>query len=175
MNIVEACTKIEERLLELSSPLKELGFAVESRILYADKSLQEYTEFTPKCILIFGDIAIGTDELERDEYCNYSVCVEVKTGLVDELELESELNSLEGEIEAFKDKLKEFAKDEELSANQYTPLIKEINAVQEKEAEEAAIQFTKDVNKTRVKILIGFGVIIVIILAVIIGIPLLTR
>lgn len=174
MNVVEATVKIEEKLLELSAPIKEMGFSIENRILYADKNLQEYTEFTPKCILIFGDIAIGTEELERDEYCNYSLCVEVKTGLVDELELEGELNSLEGELEAFKDKLTKFSEGKELEAKEYTPLIKEINAQQEKEAEEAAVQFTKDVNKTRVKILIGFGIIIVIILAVIIGIPLLT-
>lgn len=174
MNIVEAAVKIEEKLLSLSAPIKEMGFTIENRILYADKNLQEYTEFTPKCILIFGDIAVGNEELERDEYCNYSICVEVKTGLVDELELEGELNSLEGEIEAFKEKLKKFADGKELTSKEYTPLIKEINAQQEKEAEEAAIEFTKDVNKTRVKILIGMGIIIVIILAIIIGIPLLT-
>lgn len=174
MNIVEAAIKIEERLLSLSSPLKEMGFSIESRILYADKNLQEYTEFTPKCIIVFGDIAIGNEELERDEYCNYSICVEVKTGLVDELELEGELNTLEGEIEAFKEKLEKFADGKEMTAKDYSPLIKEINAIQEKEAEAAAVEFTKDVNKTRIKILIGFGIIIVIILAVIIGIPLLT-
>ena len=108
MNIVEAAIKVEEKLNSLSAPLKEMGFSVECRILYADKTLQEYTEFTPKCILIFGDIAIGNEDLERDEYCNYSLCVEVKTGLVDEVELEGEINSLEGELEAFKDKLERY-------------------------------------------------------------------
>ena len=173
MNIIEAAIKVEEKLNSLSAPLKEMGFSVECRILYADKTLQEYTEFTPKCILIFGDIAIGNEDLERDEYCNYSLCVEVKTGLVDEVELEGEINSLEGELEAFKDKLERYADGKELVVKDYTPLIKEINAQQEKEAEEAAIQFSKDVNKTRVKILIGLAITIAIILAVIIGIPLL--
>ena len=167
MNIVEANEKIAARLDALAAPIREKGLKAEARILYTDKNLHEYSEFNEKCILVFGDIAIGTDELERDEFCNYSVCCEVKCALVDDTELEKELNNLDGEVTAFLEKL-------EKSDKPVTELIESINKEQEAEAEKAALDCSKEMNKMRIKLLIGIGAIIVIMLAIIIGIPLLT-
>ena len=156
-----------KKLEELAAPIKEKGLEVVTRILYTDRTLQEYSEFNEKCILIFGDIAIGTEDLDRDDYCNYSMCCEVKTALVNDAELEKEINNLDGELAAFMEKL-------EKSGKTPTALISEINKKQEEDAEEAAKQFSKEMNKLRLKLLISIGIIVVILLAVLIGIPLLT-
>ena len=169
MTVTEAREKIASTLSELAEPIREAGFTVETRILYADKNLREYTEFDTKSIIIFGDIAIGNDELERDEFCNYSMCCEIKTGLVDDEEFMKELYSLEGEVEAFKEAL------EKSGDGSKSALIKEINKKQEAEAERAAIDFSKQINKIRIRLLIGIGAIVVIIVAIIFGIPLLTE
>ena len=167
MNLHEAREKIAVKLEELSAPIKEAGLTVEARILYADRTLQEYSEFNDRCILVYGDIAIGTEELERDEYCNFSICCEVKTALVDDTELEKELNNLDGELVAFMEKI-------EKSEKSATALITEINKKQEEDAEAAAIDFAKEIKKARIKLLLGIGAVVIIMLAVIIGIPLLT-
>ena len=167
MNLHEANEKIAAKLEALSAPIKEAGLKVEARILYADRTLREYSEFNDRCILVYGDIAIGTEELERDEYCNFSMCCEVKTGLVDDTELEKEMNDLDGEIVAFTEKL-------EKSEKSATALITEINKKQEEEAEAAAIEFAQEIKKARIKLLIGIGAVVIIMLAIIVGIPLLT-
>lgn len=167
MILQEATTKIAEKLEVFSAPIKAAGLKVVTRIIYADRMLKEYSEFNENCILVYGDIAIGTDELERDEYCNYSMCCEVKTALVNEEELEKEINNLDGEIVAFMERL-------EKSEKGATALITEINKKQEEEAEAAAIEFSKEMSKARIKLLIGIGAVVIIMLAVIIGIPLLT-
>ena len=167
MNLHEARERIAAKLEELSAPLKEKGLKIEARVIYADRTLQEYSEFNERCILVYGDIAIGTEELERDEFCNFSMCCEVKTALVDEMELEKEMNNLDGEIVAFIEKLEKTEKTP-------TALITEINKKQEEDAEAAAIEFSKEMTKARIKLLIGIGAVVVIMLAIIIGIPLLT-
>ena len=167
MYLQEAREKIAAKLEELSAPIKEAGLKVEARVIYADRTLQEYSEFNEKCILVYGDIAIGTEELERDEYCNFSMCCEVKTAIVNDTELESEMNNLDGEIVAFMEKIEKCEKGA-------TALITEINKKQEEEAEAAAIEFANEMKKARIKLLIGIGAVVVIMLAVIIGIPLLT-
>ena len=156
-----------KKLEELAAPIKEKGLEVVTRVLYTDRTLQEYSEFNEKCILIFGDIAIGTADLDRDDYCNYSMCCEVKTALVNDAELEKEINNLDRELASFMEKL-------EKSGKPPTALISEINKKQEEDAEEAAKQFSKEMNKLRLKLLISIGIIVVILLAVLIGIPLLT-
>ena len=80
-----------------------------------------------------------------------------------------ELYSLEGELESFKEALE---KNADKGA---TEIIKETNAKQEAEAEKAAIDFSKQLNKVRIKLLIGIGVMVIIILGIIVGIPLLTN
>lgn len=167
MNVTEAHSKIAEELERLAAPLRERGLTVITRVMYADKNLQDFTEFDAKCILIFGDVAVGTEELDRDDFCNYSMCCEIKTGLISEEEFTSELNNLDGELTAFTEKL-------DGSTVSREALITEINKKQEADAEAAALDFTKQMNKIRLKMLIGIGVIILIILAVIIGIPLLS-
>ena len=167
MILQEATVKIAEKLEQFSAPARAAGLAVITRIIYADRMLKEYSEFNEKCILVYGDIAIGTDELERDEYCNFSMCCEVKTALVNEEELEKEINNLDGEMTAFMEKL-------EKSEKTATALITEINKKQEEEAEAAAVEFAKEMSKARIKLLIGIGAVVIIMLAVIIGIPLLT-
>lgn len=168
MTVTEAHAKIESALEKFAAPLREAGLDVITRVIYADKNLREFHIFDPKCILIFGDIAIGGEELERDEYCNYSMCCEIKTGLINDEDFTKELNNLDGEVEAFKEAL-------ERSNKPTLDLIRDINRKQEAEAEEAALDFSKQMNKLRLKMLIGIGIMILIILAVIVGIPLLSN
>lgn len=166
MNVAEAEVKIAEKLEEFSAPLREAGLNVITRVLFADKTLMEKNEFDAKCILIYGDIAIGTDELDRDDYCNYSLCCEIKAGVIKDEEFTKEINNLDGEIEAFKDKLE--------GCENVSELISGINKEQENEADKAALQFAKEIKKIRLKLLIGLGVLILIIVGLIIAIPLIT-
>ena len=167
MTVTEAQAKIEEQLNELAAPLREKGLNAITRIIYTDKNLAELPEFGPKAILVFGDLAIGTDELERDDYCNYSLCCEIKTGMVDDTGLDAEIKELISDVDGFYRELEEC----ECSASE---LIKSINKKQEEDAEKAAGEFSKEMNKLRWKLIFGIGIIAAIILAVIVGIPLLT-
>ena len=167
MTVIQAEEKMAAALEEFAAPLRERGLKVITRVLYTDKTLAEISEFNPKCIIAFGDIAIGTEDMDRDDYCNYSMCCEIKTGLLSDEEFTKEMNNLDGELEALKDKL-----DAEGAVAE--DIIREITRKQEAAAETAAQDFAAQMRKLRFKMLLGIGVMIAIMLAVIIGIPLLT-
>lgn len=167
MTVIQAEEKIAAALEEFAAPLRERGLTVVTRVLYTDKNLAEMSEFNPKCILVFGDVAIGTEDMERDDYCNYSMCCEIKTGLINDEEFTKEMNNLDGELEALKDKLDADGADAKA-------IVRDIAKKQESEAESAAKDFALQMKKLRFKMLLGIGVMIAIILGVIIAIPLLT-
>ena len=50
--------KIEDAVLRASSKLKEAGLTTRPRSFYTDKNLTEEQEFSPKTILVFGDLAV---------------------------------------------------------------------------------------------------------------------
>ena len=64
MTIQQAFEKIQTALVAKKEILEECGFTTRIRTFYTDKNLSEKTEFTAKCILVFGNIDIGTPELE---------------------------------------------------------------------------------------------------------------
>lgn len=161
MTVQEAYTKINEVLEEYSTPIRELGLDVKTRVFYTDKNLRETPEFNQKCIIIFGDIAIGTPDMEREDYCNFSICSEIKTVIVNDEDMENGLKTLREELDAFKEKLS--------GATSVAAVIKETARIQEEEAEKAAAEFTKEMKKIRLKMILGLGIIIAIMLVVIIG------
>lgn len=161
MTVQEAYSKIEAVLEEYAAPIRERGLEVNTRIFYTDKNLRETPEFNQKCIIIFGDIAIGLPNMEREDYCNYSVCSEIKTAVVNEDELDGGLGELREELDAFLAKLE--------GATSVETVIKEAARIQEQEAEAAAEEFTREMKKVRLKMMLGLGVIIVIMLVIIIG------
>ena len=161
MTVQEAYSKIEAVLEEYAAPIRELGLDVKTRIFYTDKNLRETPEFTQKCIILFGDIAIGMPGMEREDYCNYSVCTEIKTAEVNEEELDAGLATLSNELSAFTESLS--------GATSAETVIRETARAQEQDAERAAAEFTKEMKKIRLKMILALGVIIVIMLGIIIG------
>ena len=167
MTVIQAEERLAAALEEFAAPLRERGLKAITRVIYTDKNLAEISEFNPKCILMFGDIAVGTEDMDRDDYCNFSMCTEIKTGLIKDDEFEGEINNLDGEVEALKDKL-------DAEGAVAAEVISKIAKKQEADAELAAEDFARQMKKLRLKMLIGIGAMILIMLGVIIAIPLLT-
>ena len=115
---------------------------------------------------MFGDLAFGYGQMEDDDYCNYSICCEIKTGLVDDGELAEGIRAFEEEIDKVIAKLK--------GASDPEAILEEISRAQSEEAEEAAKEFSKEMRKVKLKLYLAVGAIIVIIAAVLILGPILT-
>lgn len=164
MTVQQAYEKIQTALVEKKTVLEECGFVTRIRAFYTDKNLAEKSEFTAKCILVFGNIDIGTPELEDDDWCNFSLCAEIKTAEVEDAALENALSEWSAEIDAFIEKVKDAPSREKLVA--------ETSRAQEAEAEAAAAEFTKEIKKVRLKMMLGLGIIVVLMLAVLILAPL---
>ena len=158
--------KIEDAVLAAEKKLKEIGLTTRPRSFYTDKNLSEAQEFSPKSLLVFGDLAFGYGQMEDDDYCNYSICCEIKTGLVDDAELADGIRAFEEEIDKVIARLKD-ASDPEA-------ILEEISRAQSEEAEEAAKGFSKEMRKVKLKLYLAVGAIIVIIAAVLILGPILT-
>ncbi len=165
MTVQQAYEKIQAALVEKKTALEEYGFITRIRAFYTDKNLAEKSEFTAKCILVFGNVDIGTPELEDDDWCNFSFCAEIKTAEVADEALESALAEWSAEVDAFIGKVKDAPSREKL--------ITETSRDQEAEAEAAAMEFSKEIKKVRLKMILGLGIIIVLMLAVLILAPLL--
>ena len=163
MTIQQAFEKIQTALVAKKEILEECGFTTRIRTFYADKNLAERTEFSAKCILVFGNIDIGTASLEEDDWCNFSLCAEIKTAEVDDAALESSLTEWAAEVDAFIEKAKAATSKEEF--------VTATCRTQEAEAEAAAAEFTKEIKKVRSKMLLGLGIIIVLMLAVLFLLP----
>lgn len=158
--------KIEDAVLAAEKKLKEIGLTTRPRSFYTDKNLSEAQEFSPKSLLVFGDLAFGYGQMEDDDYCNYSICCEIKTGLVDDGELADGIRAFEEEIDKVIARLK--------GASDPEAILEEISKVQSEEAEEAAKEFSKEMRKVKLKLYLAVGAIIVIIAAVLILGPILT-
>lgn len=163
MTVQQAYEKIQTTLVEKKTVLEECGFVTRIRAFYTDKNLAEKSEFTAKCILVFGNIDIGTPELEDDDWCNFSLCAEIKTADVGDAALESALKEWSTEVDSFIEKVK--------GATAKDAFITETCRAQETEAEEAAAEFTKEIKKVRRKMLLGLGIVIVLMLAVLFLLP----
>ena len=164
MTVQQAYERIQTALVEKKTLLEDYGLTTRIRTFYTDKNLSEKTEFTAKCILVFGNIDIGTPELEDDDWCNFSLCAEIKTAEVEDAALESALADWTAEVDAFIEKVK--------SATSREKFITDTCRKQEAEAEAAAAEFSKEIKKVRLKMMLGLGIIVVLMLAVLILVPL---
>ena len=167
MTVQQAFEKIQAALVEKKDILEGLGLTTRTRTFYADKNLAERTEFNAKCILVFGNIDIGTANLEDDDWCNYSLCAEIKTGEVEDAALESAISEWSTEVDSFIEKAK--------TAESKDALVTETCRTQETEAEAAAAEFTKEIKKVRGKMLLGLGIIVALMLAILFLLPMVIK
>lgn len=164
MTVQQAYERMQTALVEKKTLIEDYGLTTRVRAFYTDKNLAEQSEFNAKCILVFGNIDIGTPELEDDDWCNFSLCAEIRTGEVEEAALESAIKEWSDEVDAFIEKLK--------NAPSREKLVTETCRAQEAEAEKAAAEFAKEIKKVRLKMILGLGIIVVLMLAVLILVPL---
>ena len=88
ITVVEARERLAAEIVNLTTELSELGAVVRNRIYYFDKNLLEHDDFNGKTILLVGNISVGTENMESDDYCDFAACVEIRTAYVNEDELE---------------------------------------------------------------------------------------
>ena len=160
MTVQQAYEKIQAALAEKKAVLDGLGLVTRARAFYTDKNLIEKSEFNAKCILVFGNLDIGVSTLEEDDWCNFSLCAEIKTGNVEDEALESALGEWCAEVDAFIEKI-------ELAESKESFIINTSRA-QEADAEAAAMEFAKEIKKVRSKMIIGFAIIIALMVGVMI-------
>lgn len=153
--------KIEESILKAKGMLTEQGLTAKAESFYTDKNLDKSAEFTVKSILLFGNLSFGTPNMEEDEFCNYSICCEVKSGEVDEGELTKATEDFFAEIDALIKTLS--------GATSKEAVLSELSKKQSDDASLAAAEFEKEIRKVRIKLYAAVAVIVVIILGVIIG------
>ena len=166
MNVKIAREKIEEAIKAGAERLSAAGLKTKVRSFYTDKNLAETDEFSPKVILLFGDVAFGYESMDFDDYCNYSICCEVKSAEVNEKELEDGIAEFNKEIDKVIEKVS--------SATSPESVIEEISKQQTEDAEIAAREFAKEMRKIKFKLYGAIGAIVVIIAAVLILIPMFT-
>ena len=161
MTVEQARQIIKETITEAMELCKASGFVVSGKVYYSDKALRECTEFNSNIILIFGAIKLGLADMDEDDYCTYGLCCEIKTGLVNDEELEKEISDFKADVQKI---LEELA-----SAPSPAEKIKEINLRQEKEAEESMREFDKDMRKMKLKLYTGLGILAAIAAGIIIA------
>ena len=161
MTVSLAKEKIEAAILSAKAKLTEAGFYTVARSFFTDKNLIESREFSAKAILIFGDLQVGFEDMDSDDFCDFTICCEIKTGAVDELEIVKGIKTFEDEVAAFIEKA--------AAAKDPRAFIEEISAEQDADAEKAAIEFSKEMRKVKLKLYLSLGAIIAVIAAVLIG------
>lgn len=161
MTVNETIEKIRALLDSTDAQLSQSGLIKKTKIFFTDKNLAERASFSEDCILLFGDIAIGCADMEEDDYCDFSICVEIKTGLVDDDELSKEIKTFEEEIAAFKSALS--------AESDLEKVIRDVSEKQAKEAEDAASEFRLEMKKMKMKLYLALGVGMVILLFVLVG------
>ena len=129
MKVEDARELIKTAVGDAMTLTRNHGFEVFGRTYFCDKNLAQISEFNEKVILLFGSIEIGCSDIERDEFCTYALCCEIKTGEVNEEELMREIADFKSDVQTLIDEI--------LSAPSKKEKILEINARQEKEAEKS--------------------------------------
>ena len=168
MTVQEAYSAIDKAIEKYAPQLRDLGFVVKKRIFYTDKNLVQMQEFTEKSILIFGDISIGCEGMEEDDFCNYSVCAEITTAIVKDETLEKNLAEFKADLDMFIERINEAGAD----SAAYERIISEISKEQEAEAEAAALEFANEMKKARTKLLIAIGVLVAVLAVIVFVAPL---
>ena len=98
--------------------------------------------------------------MDEEDFCTYGLCCETKVGMVSDEELEKEISD-------FKENVKKLTR-EITEAPSPREKILEINARQEKEAEESMNQFNLEMKKMKLKLYGALGVLGAIVAGVII-------
>ena len=160
MNVEQARQIIKEAVTEQVEICKENGFTVSGKVYFSDKALRECTEFNENIILIFGAIKLGLADMDEEDFCTYGLCCEIKTGLVNDEELEREIADFKSDVQKM---LAEIA-----AAPSPIEKIKEINLRQEKEAEESMREFDKEMRKMKLKLYSALGALAAIAATIII-------
>ena len=154
MILEDAKKLIIEKTNAAAEFLKEKGLKVTSKLFYCDSNLSETVEFEKNSIMIFGTISVGTDELEDDEYCNFAICCEIKTALVDDEKLANAIDEFDAEIKAF---------DTEISAAvSVKDKLIEISDRQQREGEQSLEEFNREMRSVKLKLYIALGVLAII-------------
>ncbi len=155
ITVVEARERLANEIVNLTAELSGLGTVVRNRIYYFDKNLLEHDDFNGKTILLVGNISVGTENMESEDFCDFAACIEIRTAYVNEEELEKAIADLKEEILSFKDGA---AASESVEA-----YVRETSMKQTAEAERASQDFAKEMKKNRIKLIIGIGALVLLI------------
>ena len=155
ITVVEARERLASEIINLVSDLKKLNVVVRNRIYFFDKNLLEHDDFNGKTILLVGNISVGTEKMESDDFCDFAACVEIRTAYVSEEELDKAIAEFKEEIVKFIDGAKERDNVEDY--------VVEISQKQTEEAARASQDFAQEMKKNRIKLIIGIGALIVLI------------
>ena len=161
MTVNEAKEKIVYAISTAKDTLDTKNFITTARIYYTDANFIESSELTPKTRFVFGELTIGYDGLEDGDECIYAICAPISSGEIDATELDRDITDFASDIDKF------IAETE--SAPSVISAIERINAKQETEAKEATEQMMAEIRKTKKKLFLAFGALILIIAAVLIG------
>ena len=160
MTVEQAREIIKTAVADAISLCKENGFLVSGKVYYSDKALRECAEFNENVILLFGAIKLGFDDMDEEDFCTYGLCCETKVGMVSDEELEKEISDFKENVKKLTWEITEAPSPREK--------ILEINARQEKEAEESMNQFNLEMKKMKLKLYGALGVLGAIVAGVII-------
>ena len=156
ITVVEAKERLAAEINSILVELEEIGAIVKNRIYYFDKNLFEHDDFSTKAILIVGNISVGTENTEPDDFCDFAACIEIRTAYVDEEEFNKAVSEMKAEVLKFAEEAK--------AAESLEEYISEISKKQTEEASRASAEFAKAMKKSRIKLILGVvGVIILIV------------
>ena len=155
ITVVEAKERLAAEINSILVELEEIGAIVKNRIYYFDKNLFEHDDFSTKAILIVGNISVGTENTEPDDFCDFAACVEIRTAYVNEDELNKAVAELKDEVLKFTEGAKE--------AESLEAYINEISKKQSEDASRASEEFAKEMKKNRIKLIIGVVAAIILI------------
>ena len=161
MTVEQARETIKTAVAEALELCKSNGFSASGKVYYSDKTLRECSEFNENVILLFGAIKLGFADMDEEDYCTYGLCCETKVGTVKDEELENEIANFKENV----DKLI----SEITAAPSPAKKILEINARQEKEAEESMKEFELEMKKMKLKLYGALGVLGAIVAGVVIA------
>lgn len=155
ITVVEARERLAAEIVNIVSELKDLGTVVRNRIYYFDKNLLEHDDFNGKTILLVGNISIGTENMESDDFCDFAACIEIRTAYVNEEEF---INA----VKDFKEEISKFAEGAKTS-DDVAKYVVEVSKKQSEDAAQASQAFAKEMRKSRIKLIIGIGALVILV------------
>ena len=93
--------------------------------------------------------------MESDDFCDFAACIEIRTAYVSEEELDKAIAEFKEEILKFAEGVK--------AAEDVEKYVAEVSKKQAEEASRASQDFAEQMKKSRIKLIIGIGALIVLI------------